>query len=70
MTTMPDNQRPIEFLITEAELRNNSEAALFQLIAERLQFAMAEIKARVEQENDDEVAQSIDEMKRRHEAEK
>jgi hypothetical protein len=67
---MPDNQRPIEFLITEAELRNNSEAALFQLIADRLHVAMTEIKARLEQENDDEVTQSIDEMKRRHEAEK
>ena len=37
---------PIMFLITEAELRNNNEMALFQLIAKRLREAQDAIATR------------------------
>jgi len=37
---------PIMFLITEAELRNNSEMELFQLIAKRLREAQDAIAKR------------------------
>jgi hypothetical protein len=37
---------PIELRITEAELRNNSETALFELIAHRLNIAQKQIRER------------------------
>jgi hypothetical protein len=37
---------PIMLLITEAELRNNSEQALFELIAQRLNAAQKKIRER------------------------
>jgi hypothetical protein len=45
---MNDDDHPIELRITEAELRNNSEQALFELIAQRLNVAQKQIRERDE----------------------